>query len=154
MTIDTFQEEDGSSSLTAAKAKSGTVRAEADHQELYAPGSITREDVMRREMAVIVELEFVEFNEDIAQYWLDGQGSTSTTITDDVHVQTFKVILEHAMTDNTGGTSDEYLKADVTGVHFPEMPLILANESEYSAKSLTGRGKAVTFTKETGDPTA
>lgn len=150
VSLSSFTEEDGSTSLTLAKAKSAIARAEADHQELYAPGSIKRQDVMRREIAVIVELEAVEFNEDIVQYWLDGQGSTSTTIVDDVHVQTYSATLVHAMTDHTGATGDEYLKAVVTGIHFPEMPMIVANEGEFSAKSLTGRGKAVTFTKETG----
>lgn len=148
--IQTFTEEDGSTSLTFAKAKSALARAEAEHEELFAPGSVTRQEVMRREIAVIVEFEAVQFNEDIAQYWLDGQGTSSTTITDDVHVQTYQATLLSPMTDHTGATSDEFLKAVVSGIHFPDMPLINLAEGEYSRKSLTGRGSAVTFTKETG----
>lgn len=148
ITIATFQEADGSTSLTAGKARSGNVRAEADHVELFTTDSITRDEVKRRELVVIVELEFVEFNEDIVQYWLDGTGSTSTTINDDSAVQEYDITLEQLMTDHTGSSGDEKLKAAVTGVHFPEMPMIDFSEGEYSAKSLTGRGDAITLTKE------
>ncbi len=134
--------------VTIGKARSAMVRAEADHVELFTTASVTRDEVKRREVSIIVELEFVQFNEDIAQYWLSGDGTTtSTTLTDDTNVATFQVTIEHLMTDHTGSTGDESLKAVIDNVHFPEMPLINAQEGEYAVKSLTGRGDGVTFTK-------
>ncbi len=143
-------ETQGGTSLTAGKARSASIRAEADHVELFTTDSITRDEVKRREVSIIVELEFVQFNEDIAQRWLAGdETTTSTTLTDSSDVALFKVTVEHLMTDHTGSTGDESLKAVVSNVDFPEMPLINAQEGEYSVKSLTGRGDGVTFTLET-----
>ena len=139
-----------STTLTAGKARSITVEAVAEHVELLTPEDVSFIDVKRRDVAVQVDLEFVEFNEDIAQYWLQGDGSsTSTTINNDSNVAQFDITCEVDMTDHTGETGDESLKAVVNGVHYENMPLIDTTEGEYATKSLSGgRGNAVTFTKE------
>lgn len=145
----TFATEENDNSLTAAKLRNVSITVEADHVEFYSADSVLREEVKRREMAVNVEIEYAEFNEDVAQYWLQGDDTTtSTTINDTSDVTLFNVEGEVNMTDHTGDSGDESLKAVVSDVHFDEMPLIESSEGEYLSQSLSGRGKDVTFTKE------
>jgi len=147
--IATFRIEIDSTELTAGKVRNVSIRGEANHNELFTPESVTRDDVKRREVAVVVEMTLVEFNEEIAQYWLDGSGSnTSTSVNDDSNVAEYSVTLEQNMTDHTDSSGDESLKAVVDNVHFEEMPLIDLAEGEYNEHDLTGRGDGVELTKE------
>lgn len=148
--IATFKVEIGSSptTVTAGKVKDASIMGEAEHNELFTTDSVTRDDVKRREVAVTVEFTVVEFNEELAQYWLSGSSSTSTTVTDDSAVAEFDVTLEQNMTDHTGSSGDESLKAVVSNVHFPEIPIIDLAEGEYNQHQLSGRGDGVTLTLE------
>jgi hypothetical protein len=146
--IATFKVEIGGTEVTAGKVKDVSITGEAEHDELFSADSVTRDDVKRREVAVVVEFTIVEFNEELAQYWLNGSSSTSTTVTDDTNVAEFDVTLEQNMTDHTGSSGDESLKAVVDNVHFSEMPIIDLAEGEYNEHSLSGRGDGVTLTKE------
>jgi len=147
--IATFKVEINSTTVTAGKVRDVSIRAEADHVELFTTDSVTRDDVKRREVAVICEFTVVEFNEEVAQYWLDGSGSsTSTTVSDDTNVAEYTVTVEQNMTDHTNTAGDESLKAVVDNVHFDEMPLIDLAEGEYNEHDLSGRGDGVTLTKE------
>lgn len=147
--IATFKVEINSTEITAGKVRDVSIRAEADHTELFTTDSVTRDDVKRREVAAVVEFTIVEFNEELAQYWLSGDGSgTSTTVTDDTNVAEYTVTVEQNMTDHTGSSGDESLKAVVDNVHFEEMPLIDLAEGEFNEHDLSGRGDGVTLTKE------
>lgn len=146
----TFQTEANSNSLTAAKLRGVTITVTANHQEFYSADSVKREDVKRRELAVEVEIEYAQFNEDVAQYWLQGDDSTtSTSINDTSDVTLFNLTGEVNQTDHTGSSGDESLKAVVSEIHFEEMPVFDSQEGEYLAQNLTGRGSDVTLTKET-----
>jgi hypothetical protein len=148
--IATFKIEIDSTELTAGKVRNVSIMGEASHNELFTSDQVTREDVKRREVAVVVEMTIVEFNEELAQYWLDGSGSAqSTTVVDDSNVAEYTVTLEQNMTDHTGSSGDESLKAVVDNVHFEEMPLIDLAEGEYNEHDISGRGDGVTLTKET-----
>jgi len=146
--IATFKVEIDGTEVTAGKVRDVSIRGEAEHTELFTTDSVTRDDVKRREVAVTVEMTIVEFNEELAQYWLDGTGSTSDTVNDTSDVAEFDVTVEQNMTDHTGSTGDESLKAAVDNVHFPEMPLIDLAEGEFNEHDLSGRGDGVTLTKE------
>lgn len=136
-------------SLTAAHVRNVTITPAADHNRFYGPDSIKRQEVKRSNFRVNVELTLGEFNEDLVQYWLQGDASTtSTTINDDNNVAEFTVTAEQNMTDHTNTSGDESLKAVVSNVDFPEMPAIDGTENEYMDRPLTGEGDDVTFTKE------
>ena len=52
------------------------------------------------------------------------------------------------MTDHTGSSGDESLRAAVDNVHFEELPLIDLAEGEYNEHDLSGRGDGVELTRE------
>lgn len=149
--IATFSVEINSTTVTAGAVTEVSIRGEAEHDEFFDPENVTRDDVKRREVAVVVEFTIREFDEALAQYWLDGSGSsTSSTVVEDSNVAEFdSITFEQNMTDHTGSSGDESLKAVVDNVHFPEMPLIEMAQGEYNEHSLTGRGDGVTLTLET-----
>jgi hypothetical protein len=147
--IATFRVEIDGTELTAGKVRNVSIMGEASHNELFTTDQVTREDVKRREVAVTVEMTIVEFNEDLAKYWLDGSGSAqSTTVVDDSNVAEYTITLEQNMTDHTDSSGDESLKAVVDNVHFEEMPLIDLAEGEYNEHDLSGRGDGVELTNE------
>lgn len=139
----------GGTAVTAAHVRDVTITPAADHNEFYGPDSIKRQEVKRSNFRVDVELTIGQFNEELLQYWLAGDGTTSTTVNDDNNVAEFQVTAEQDMTDHTNTTGDESLKAAVANVHFPEMPAIDGTENEYIDQSVSGTGDGVTWTKET-----
>jgi hypothetical protein len=149
--IATFKVEINSTEITAGAVTDVSIRGEADHTEFFDPEQVTRSDVKRSEVAVVVEMTIREFDEALAQYWLDGSGSsTSSTVVEDSNVAEFtSITVEQNMTDHTNSTGGESLKAVVDNVHFEEMPLLDLAQGEYNEHSLTGRGDGVTLTKET-----
>ena len=147
--IATFSVEIGGTELVAGKVRNVSITGEASHNELFTTDQVTREDVKRREVAVTVEMTIVEFNEELAQYWLGGSDSPSTTIVDNSNVAEFDIVVEQNMTDHTGSSGDESLRAAVDNVHFEELPLIDLAEGEYNEHDLSGRGNGVELTKET-----
>lgn len=138
-----------STELVAAEARNITIEAEAEHVRFFGPDSILQQDVKRREAGVPVDIEIAEFDEQIAQYWLGGDGTTSSSFNDSSHVAQFDLTVEQNMTDHTGETGDESLKAVVTDVDFPSIPLVDGTEGEYLAHNFSGQGVDVTYTKET-----
>jgi len=153
--IATFKVAIAGTEITAGKVKDATVTAVADHVKLYAPDdsgsadtTVTRDEVKRREVEVEVEFTIVEFNEELAQYWLNGSSTTANTITDTTNVAEYDITLEQNMTDHDGSSGDESLKAVVDGVDFPEMPILELAEGEFNEHSLSGTGTGVTVTKE------
>jgi hypothetical protein len=146
--IATFRVEIDGAVVTAGKVREVSITGEADHTELFTTDQATREDVKRREVAVSVEFTIVEFNEELAQYWLAGSDSPSTTIVDDSNVAEFDIILEQNMTDHTDSSGDESLRAAVDNVHFEEMPIMDLAEGEFNEHDLSGRGDGVGLTKE------
>lgn len=148
--IATFTVKINSTDLTAGAVTDVSIRGEAEHTEFYDPESVTRDDVMRSEVAVVVEFTIREFDEALAQYWLDGSGSsTSSTVVEDSNVAEFtSITFEQQMTDHTGSAGDESLKAVVDNVHFSEMPILDMAQGDYNEHSLTGRGDGVTVTLE------
>jgi len=149
--IATFKVEINSTEITAGAVTDVSIRGEADHTEFFDPEQVTRSDVKRSEVAVVVEMTIREFDEALAQYWLDGSGSsTSSTVVEDSNVAEFtSITVEQNMTDHTNSTGDESLKVAVDNVHFEEIPLLDLAQGEYNEHSLTGRGDGVTLTKET-----
>jgi hypothetical protein len=146
--ISTFKVEINGTTVTAGKVRDASVRGEANHNELFTTDSVNRDDVKRSEAAVVTEMTIVEFNEEIAQYWLSGNDTQSTTLSDDSNVAEFNVTLEQDMTDHTGDSGDESLKAVVDNVHFSEMPFIDLAQGEYNEHQLSGRGDGATVTLE------
>jgi hypothetical protein len=146
--IATFSVDINGTTVTAGKVRNVSIQGEANHTELFTTASVTRHDVKRREVAVVVEFTIVEFNEELAQYWLDGSTAQSTTVVDDSNVAEFDVTIEQNMTDHTGSSGDESLKAVVDNVHFEEMPILDLAEGEFNEHDLSGRGDGVTLTKQ------
>lgn len=147
--IATFRVDINGTLVTAGKVRDVEITGTADHVELFTASSVTREDVKRREVGADVDMTILEFNEEIAQYWLNGGESTSTTINEDNGVAKFNITVEQKMTDHTGASGDESLKVVANETDFPEMPLINLAEGEYTEKQLSGSAKNVTVTKET-----
>lgn len=139
-----FKVEINSTEVVAGAVTEVSITAEAEHDELFDPEKVTRDEVKRREVAVNVEFTIREFNEEIAQYWLDGTGSTSTTVNNSADVAEYTITLEQTM---TGGANK--LKAIVDNVHFSEMPLLDMAQGEFNEHSLSGRGDGVTLTNVT-----
>jgi len=148
--IATFSVEINSTTITAGAVTEVSVRVEEEHDELFDPEDISFDQVKRREAAVIVEFTIREFDEELAQYCLDGSGTgTSTTLQNNSDVAQFdKVALEQNQTDHTGTAGDVSLKAVVENVHFSEVPLMEMAQGEYVEHQWSGRGNGVTFTKE------
>lgn len=148
--IATFEVKIDSTTLTAGVVTECSIRLEEEHDELFDPEQISFDQVKRREAAVVVEFNVKEFDEEIAQYCLDGTGSsTSTTLNNTSDVAQFtSITLEQNMTDHTGDAGDESLKAVVDNVHFSEVPLLDIAQGEFVEHSWSGRGDGVTFTKE------
>lgn len=146
LSIDT---ETNTNSITVAKLRQVTIRVEAEHVELFTADEVTFQEVKRREVVPIVEAEYVEFNEDFVQYWLQGDDSTTaTTITNTSDVTTFSITGEVNMTDHTNTTGDESLQAVVDGAHTDEALVFDSQEGEYLSHNVTFRGNAITVTKE------
>jgi hypothetical protein len=147
--IATFSVEIDSTTVTAGKVKDVSITASGEHTNLFSADSVKRQEVKRSEVTIDVEFTVVEFNEELAQYWLQGDSSTtSTNINDDSNVAQFDVTIEQNMTDHSGESGDESLKAVVNGVDFPEMPILELAEGEFNEHSFSGTGTGVTVTKE------
>jgi hypothetical protein len=147
--IATFSVDIDGTTVTAGKVKDVSIVASGEHTNLFSADSVKRTEVKRSEVTVDIEFTIVEFNEELAQYWLQGDSSTtSTTINDDSNVAQFDVTVEQNMTDHDGSSGDESLKAVVDGVDFPEMPILELAEGEFNEHSLSGTGTGVTVTKE------
>lgn len=145
VSVDTSGDGSADTDLTVARARSATVTLSPEHDEFFAPGEVTRDEVKRREIDVSVEIEAAEFDEQLAQYVLGGDPSSTGTATDlssaDNNVATFEVTVEQPDTEGT-----DTRKAVVDGVFFEEMPLVDAAEGEFESKDLTGHGNAVEHT--------
>lgn len=144
-----IETQSNANALTVAKLRGVTIRAEAEHIEFFSADEVTFQDVKRREVVVIAEVEYAEFAESFAQYWLQGDDSTtSTTITNSSDATQYKITGEVDMTDHTESSGDESLKAVVENAHTEEALMFDSQEGEYLAHNATFRGSAITFTKE------
>lgn len=145
--IASFKVKINSTELTVGAVEDVSIRAEGEHDELFDPENVTRSEVKRREVTVICEFTFREFDEEFAQYWLGGGDSTSTTVENTSDVAEYTVVFEQNMTDHS--SSNTSLKAEVENAHTDEMPLLEMAQGEYNSQSVTMRGDGVTFTKVT-----
>lgn len=147
----TFSVEVDGTTLTAGKVKDVSITLSGEHTNLFSADSVKRQEVKRSEVMVDVEFTIVEFDEALAQHWLQGDTSTtSQTINDDANVTQFDITLEQDMTEpGTASGEATGLKAVVNGVDFPEMPVLELAEGEFNEHSLSGTGTSVTVTKIT-----
>lgn len=146
--IATFSVEINGTSVTAGKVKDVSITVSGEHTNLFSADSVKRTDVKRSEVTVDVEFTIVEFNHELAAYWLEGSDSadtsTATTINDDSNVATFDITVEQDMTEpGTDSGDPQGLKADVTEVDFPELPVIELAEGEFNEHSISGTGTGV-----------
>ena len=122
----------------------------AEHIEAYSMDSIERDDVARVKVKVDVKVKYAKFDPVVASWWqmgiLSGTAGTMTGATVDTNsVALFDIeglLKDGAATDYTD------LKAVVSDVYFPSMPLVIS-ENQWVQMDLSGVGKSVTFSNPT-----
>jgi hypothetical protein len=152
--IVTFSVEINGTSIVAGGVKDVVITPVGEHTNLFDAESVKRREVRRSEVTVDVEFTIVEFNNELAAYWLEGNDSadpsTPTSINDTSEVAQFDITLEQDMTETTGTSGDpKGLKADVDGVDFPELPLLELAEGEFNEHSFSGTGDDATIEQTT-----
>jgi hypothetical protein len=136
----TVETEDSSPvSVPVGSFKQVTISAEADHVELYSADTIEREQVNKRAFKVNVNAGVAAFDNTFIEEWLGGDGPSSTSLTDDNSVATFD--LEGSITSAAGTT----YTATVTGLYFPTLPIMDAQEGAWVQHNYQGTGSAVSI---------
>lgn len=115
--------------------------ASAEHIALWSMGTNFRVDVRKHQHTVPVEASLAAIDIALIQQWLSGDGETvDGTWEDTTEVRQFTLTGEFAPAD--GGTSHEGV---VTGVYFPEMPIMDAEMGAWVTHDLSGEGASVVF---------
>ena len=137
-------------STTIAALHGVEITTSAEHIEAYSMDSVFRDDVARVKMKVDVKVKYAKFDPTVTTWWqmgiLSGTAGTMTGATVDTNsVALFDIeglLKDGAATDYTD------LKAVVSDVYFPSMPLVIS-ENQWVQMDLSGVGKSVTFSNPT-----
>jgi len=140
--------QDGTSDGTpvvAAGVKDVTITGSGEHTNLFTAQSVKRQEVKRSEVTFDVEFTIVEFNNELAAYWLSGGDETvdpstsPVSLADTTDVAKFDATVEQ---DSTDGNAT--LKADISGMDIPEIPILELAEGEFNEHSYSGTADDVT----------
>jgi hypothetical protein len=145
-------ETDSDTSLPVAGITGVTIIPNVSMEQLYTGDSAKIEAQQQHEYAVDVGIEYAKWDQDasVVQQWLaGGGGSTATSWTDTNDPQKFEI---NAVWDSVGG--DRTLDTTVTGITFPEMPVVDSSMGEYLSRDLSGTGEDLTDLTMTDNTTA
>jgi hypothetical protein len=137
VTIDT--EDTSPVSVPVGSLQQVQIIANAEHVELTSADTTKRDDVAKRNFGVDVTVGVAAFDMTIVEEWLGGDGSSSSSYTDDNSVALFTVAGSVTGSDGTTHT------ATVDGVYFPQMPIIDAQEGQWVRHNVQGDGADVTI---------
>lgn len=132
-------EKSGGTTDYAAGIKGATIEAEYQTLErLYTADSTQIEAQKQAEAHVPVELNYVKFDPEFAKEWLGGSGSSATSLTDTSDPQKYKLTGDF---DNADGSTQ--INIEVTGITFPNIPLLDGSQDEFVEWSLSGSGENI-----------
>lgn len=141
----TVEMKQGANVLTVGVLQDVTVKPTLEHVELYGAGSIKREDVARRKLAVEVAAKAGRFHPNIEGYIMgtqnagkDIEGAVSAANTQGVITDSNTVTL-FQLTGTLTGKNGEIYKARAKNVYF-EPPQWGGSAGEYVALDLKGKG--------------
>lgn len=140
-TLDLTTNDQTSTATPVAGIQGVTIVPAVSIEQLYTADSIKIEEQKQFEAAVNVEVEYSLWDEDasVVQQWLGGAGSSATSLTDSSDPQKFDI---SGTFDSVGG--DRTLDVTVTGITFPEMPIIDTERGEFVSRNLSGTGEDIT----------
>lgn len=142
MSATTFETEDSAPvTIPVGSLKQVTITVEAEHIELTSADTILREDVAKRNLNVSVNAGVAAFDDTIIQEWLGGDGTAATSPTDDNSVATFQ--LQGQVTSSASSPST--IDATVTGLYFPSLPVMDAQEGQWITHNYQGDGKTISL---------
>lgn len=140
-----------STSVPIAGIQGVTAVPNVSIEQLYTGDSIKMEAQQQHEAAVDVGIEYAKWDQDatFVQQWLGGDGSSSSSWTDDNNPQKFEL---SATWDTVGG--DRTWDFTITGITFEEFPLVDSSMGEYLSRDLSGTGEDVTDVSTTDNTVA
>lgn len=125
--------------IPVGSLKQVTVTVEAEHVELTSADTILREDVAKRNLNVSVNAGVAAFDSTIVREWLGGEGAAANSPVDDNSVAKFQLV--GSITSSNGNT----IQATVTGLYFPSLPVMDAQEGQWVQHNYEGDGKTITI---------
>lgn len=135
-----IQTEDGSPiSIPVGSLKQVTITVDAEHVELTSADTILREAVAKRNLSVPVTAGVAAFDPVIIQEWLGGSGTAASSPTDDNTVAEFQIV--GSITSESATT----ITATVTGLYFPSLPVMDAQEGQWIQHNYEGDGKTISI---------
>lgn len=133
-------EQDGDTSMAVAAIHNVSITLSMDRETLFTADSVKPLDKMHHSGVVPVEIEFARFTGDYVEQVLDGAGGqTATSWTDTSDPQLFDLDFTIPSRDGSQEAS-----VTVTGIDFPELPILELSENEYAAWNLSGEGMDIT----------
>lgn len=126
-------------SVPVASLKQVMVRLDGEHVELDSADTIFREDVAKTSLRVHVIVGFAAFDTTLIKEWMGGDGAAASSPTDDNSVAKFDIT--GSVTSSDGTT----ITATIEDVHFPQVPVFDANESQWIQHNIEGDGRTISL---------
>jgi len=125
----------GSEEVTVAAVRGVTITPSVEIDELWSADQGTVEELKQREFTCDVEIEYARFDSDLAEEWMGGDGTTSTSFADNSDPQEFELTFEVDATD-----AADVLEITVSRIVFEEMPLFDGSHDDWTTWDLSGTG--------------
>ena len=132
-------ETDDGTAVPVAGIQDVEVVAAVDIVTLFTADSIKPEAKKQQEFEPSVNIGFSKFDPAIVEEWLGGAGASAASMADTSNPQMFTI---DGTFEAVGG--DESFEATVTGITFPEMPIIQASRGEFVQWDLSGDAMDIT----------
>jgi hypothetical protein len=120
-----------------------TVVPSVSIEQLYTGDSIKIDAQKQHEFEVQVEIGFSKWDLTLAEEWLGGPGTTSTSMSDQNDPQKYTASGEFTSVD--GSTTYQW---EITGITFEEMPILDFSRGEFIQWDLSGTGEDLTDLSE------
>lgn len=132
-------EASGDTATPVAGIQGVTAIPSASLESLYTGDSSKRADTFQHEFNVQVEINYAFFDGAVVEHWLGGSGSSGGSWTDTSDPQDFEITGDFRSRDGSNA-----LEFTITGINFPEMPILDISRGEYAQWDLSGEGDDVT----------
>jgi hypothetical protein len=136
-------ETDSGTSIPIAGLQDLTVIPSVAIEQLYTGDSIKIDAQKQHEFEVQVEIGFSKWDLTLAEEWLGGPGTTSTSMSDQNDPQKYTASGEFTSVD--GSLTYQW---EVTGITFEEMPILDFSRGEFIQWDLSGTGEDLTDLSE------
>jgi len=136
-------ETDSGTSVPIAGLQDLTVIPSVAVEQLYTGDSIKIDAQKQHEFEVQVEIGFSKWDLTLAEEWLGGPGTTSTSMSDTNDPQKYTASGEFTSVD--GSLTYQW---EVTGITFEEMPILDFSRGEFIQWDLSGTGEDLTDLSE------